>query len=89
MRKIASARTYAIPTYAWSTAVRTPAVRDSSVDICTASGFPLDYDLHRSVQSWHVSLRPTGEMDLTFLGRNNGREFIRNDTVFPQVRDPR
>ena len=37
-------------------------------------------DLHKSVAELARVLRPTGEMDLTFIGRNNGREFIQKTT---------
>ena len=37
-------------------------------------------DLHKSVAELARILRPTGEMDLTFIGRNNGREFIKKTT---------
>jgi ubiquinone/menaquinone biosynthesis C-methylase UbiE len=37
-------------------------------------------DLERSVSELRRALRPTGEMDLMFIGRENGREFIRATT---------
>jgi ubiquinone/menaquinone biosynthesis C-methylase UbiE len=37
-------------------------------------------DLARSVAELARVLRPTGEMDLTFIGRHNGREFIQKTT---------
>src|SRR5206468_7054177 len=37
-------------------------------------------DLRKSVSELARVLRPTGEMDLTFIGRNNGREFIMKTT---------
>ena len=37
-------------------------------------------DLRTSVAELARVLRPTGEMDLTFVGRNNGREFIQKTT---------
>jgi ubiquinone/menaquinone biosynthesis C-methylase UbiE len=37
-------------------------------------------DLAKSVAELARVLRPTGEMDLTFIGRHNGREFIQKTT---------
>ena len=37
-------------------------------------------DPRKSVAELARVLRPTGEMDLTFVGRNNGREFIKKTT---------
>jgi ubiquinone/menaquinone biosynthesis C-methylase UbiE len=37
-------------------------------------------DLDKSVAELARVLRPTGEMDLTFIGRHNGREFIQKTT---------
>src|SRR2546422_3386104 len=37
-------------------------------------------DPQKSVAELARVLRPTGEMDLTFIGRNNGREFIKKTT---------
>ena len=37
-------------------------------------------DLNKSVAELARVLRTTGEMDLTFIGRNNGREFIQKTT---------
>jgi ubiquinone/menaquinone biosynthesis C-methylase UbiE len=37
-------------------------------------------DLDKSVAELARVLKPTGEMDLTFIGRQNGREFIRTTT---------
>src|SRR5437660_410997 len=37
-------------------------------------------DLDKSVSELTRVLRPSGEMDLTFIGRHNGREFIQRTT---------
>ena len=37
-------------------------------------------DLEKSVQELARVLKPDGEMDLTFIGRHNGREFIQKTT---------
>ena len=46
-------------------------------------------DLDASVDELALVLKPTGEIDMTFVGRHNGREFIRRTTpVFVEYMTP-
>src|ERR1700751_5623234 len=50
----------------------------SSVDyLFSIFAFHWTTNLEQSVQELRRVLKPSGEMDLFFIGRNNGREFIR------------
>ena len=82
MREIAAARTARHPN------VRTIDGRFECLPLGTHSvdylysilAFHWTTDLHRSIAELARVLQPTGEMDLTFVGRNNGREFIKKTT---------
>jgi len=56
-------------------------LEDQSADyLYSILAFHWATDLERSVSELRRALRPTGEMDLMFIGRENGREFIRATT---------
>ncbi len=56
-------------------------LEDRSVDyLYSILAFHWVADLDRSVSEIRRVLRPTGEIDLTFIGRENGREFIQKTT---------
>jgi ubiquinone/menaquinone biosynthesis C-methylase UbiE len=82
MRRIAAARTSPFPN------VRVLDGRFESLPLETHSAdylysilaFHWTRDLRRSVAELARVLRPTGEMDLMFIGRHNGREFIHATT---------
>jgi hypothetical protein len=54
--------------------------RFESLPLDSDLAFHWTTDVSRSVAELVRVLRPTGEMDLTFIGRNNGREFIQKTT---------
>jgi len=82
MRKIASARTARYPNVRVVDGrfERLPLETHSVDYLYSILAFHWTTDLHRSVAELARVLRPTGEMDLTFIGRNNGREFIKKTT---------
>jgi ubiquinone/menaquinone biosynthesis C-methylase UbiE len=56
-------------------------MESNSVDyIYSVMAFHWTTDLNRSVDELARVLRPDGEMDLIFIGRKNGREFIKQTT---------
>jgi ubiquinone/menaquinone biosynthesis C-methylase UbiE len=56
-------------------------LRTSSIDyLYSILAFHWTTDLNRSVAELARVLKPRGEMDLTFVGRHNGREFIGKTT---------
>lgn len=56
-------------------------LESASVDyIYSIFAFHWTSDLHRSVQEVARVLKPAGRMDLFFIGRENGREFIEKTT---------
>lgn len=65
-------------------------LENASVDyLYSILGFHWTTDLEKSVSELARVLKPTGEMDLTFIGRHNGREFIQNTTpVFMKYMTP-
>jgi ubiquinone/menaquinone biosynthesis C-methylase UbiE len=65
-------------------------LRSSSIDyLYSILAFHWTTDVDASVRELARVLRPTGEMDLTFIGRHNGREFIRATTpVFARYLGP-
>jgi ubiquinone/menaquinone biosynthesis C-methylase UbiE len=82
MRRIANARTAQYPN------VR---ILDGSFESLPLESKSIDYlysilafhwttDLDKSVAELARVMKPTGEMDMTFIGRDNGREFIRKTT---------
>jgi len=48
--------------------------------LCSVFAFHWTTDLNRSVRELARVLKPQGDMDLFFIGRNNGREFIQRTT---------
>jgi len=82
MREIAMARTAQYPNVQ---------IREGSFENLPVESKSVDYlysilafhwttDLGKSVAELARVLKPTGEMDLMFIGRHNGREFIRKTT---------
>jgi ubiquinone/menaquinone biosynthesis C-methylase UbiE len=65
-------------------------LENSSVDyLYSILGFHWTTDLEKSVAELARVLKSTGEMDLTFIGRHNGREFIQQTTpVFMKYMTP-
>jgi ubiquinone/menaquinone biosynthesis C-methylase UbiE len=65
-------------------------LENGSIDyLYSILGFHWTTDLERSASELARVLKPAGEMDLTFIGRNNGREFIQNTTpVFMRYMTP-
>jgi ubiquinone/menaquinone biosynthesis C-methylase UbiE len=57
-----------------------PLETDSVDYLYSILAFHWTTDLQRSVDELARVLHPAGEMDLTFIGRHNGREFIRKTT---------
>ena len=82
MRKIAAARTARYPNvHVVDGRFERLPLETHSVDyLYSILAFHWTTDLHRSVAELARVLRPTGEMDLTFIGRHNGREFIKKTT---------
>jgi ubiquinone/menaquinone biosynthesis C-methylase UbiE len=82
MRKIAIARTaqYANVRILDGSFEELP-LQNGSVDyLYSILAFHWTTDLHKSVTELARVMKPTGEMDLTFIGRHNGQEFIRKTT---------
>src|SRR5712691_3096638 len=82
MRKIAAARTAPYPNVriVEGRFERLPLETQSADYLNSILAFHWTTDLHKSVAELARVLRTTGEMDLTFIGRNNGREFIQKTT---------
>ena len=82
MRKIAANRTAGCPSVliVEGRFERLPLETESIDYLYSLLAFHWTTDLHKSVAELARVLRPTGEMDLTFIGRNNGREFIKKTT---------
>ena len=82
MRKIAAARTARWPNVRIVDGrfERLPLETQSVDYLYSVLAFHWTTDLRKSVSELARVLRPTGEMDLTFIGRNNGREFIMKTT---------
>src|SRR5262249_17906141 len=82
MRKIAIARTAEYPNVQIiEGSFENIPLESGSVDyLYSILAFHWTTDLDRSVSELARVLKPTGEMDLTFIGRHNGQEFIRKTT---------
>ncbi len=82
MRKIAMARTSTYPSVrVLDGSFENLPLENGSVDyLYSILAFHWTTDLDRSVVELARVLKPTGEMDLTFIGRHNGREFIQKTT---------
>jgi|SRR5712664_2055193 len=82
MRKRAVARTAQHPNVRIvDGAFESLALETGSLDyLYSILAFHWTTDLAKSVAELARVLKPTGEMDMTFIGRHNGREFIRTTT---------
>ena len=91
MRERAIARTALVPNVqVFDGSFENLPFQNASVDyLYSILGFHWTTDLSKSMSELARVLKPTGEMDLTFIGRNNGREFIQSTTpVFMKYMTP-
>jgi ubiquinone/menaquinone biosynthesis C-methylase UbiE len=91
MRKIAIARTDQLSNVRiLSGSFESLPLENGSVDyLYSILAFHWTTDLDKSVTELGRVMTPTGEMDLTFIGRHNGREFIQKTTpVFFKYMSP-
>jgi ubiquinone/menaquinone biosynthesis C-methylase UbiE len=82
MRKVAIARTDQLANVRiLSGSFESLPLEDDSVDyLYSILAFHWTTDLDKSVAELGRVMAPTGDMDLTFIGRHNGREFIQKTT---------
>lgn len=82
MRQLAAERTTSLPNVAILDGCfeKIPLPSESVDYLYSILAFHWTTDLGASVMELARVLRPTGEMDLFFIGRNNGREFIQKTT---------